>query len=232
MIASTATAIHTGRARTRGFDDLRRAGDDLGILIVDELAARANQPLAVVAVGDALLEMIGRIPGQARTVGNENDHDLGVALAVTVEIDHVDEPLARARGEQRRLLVVELLLGRAARLEILDLHEHAADGGLDVVESQVEADLDVDDLSRDAAGIIPLGDVIAQARALALDPRSGSMAIGQTGIIPPTINYETPDPECDLDYVPNVAREERVEYALSNSFGFGGTNGCLVFKAV
>jgi 3-oxoacyl-[acyl-carrier-protein] synthase II len=52
------------------------------------------------------------------------------------------------------------------------------------------------------------------------------------GVLPPTINYETPDPECDLDYVPNMAREERVEYALSNSFGFGGTNGCLVLKAV
>jgi 3-oxoacyl-[acyl-carrier-protein] synthase II len=49
-------------------------------------------------------------------------------------------------------------------------------------------------------------------------------------VIPPTINYETPDPECDLDYVPNQSRSARVEYALSNSFGFGGTNAALLFK--
>lgn len=50
------------------------------------------------------------------------------------------------------------------------------------------------------------------------------------GVIPPTINYETPDPECDLDYVPNEPRETPVEVVLSNSFGFGGTNACLVLK--
>ena len=50
------------------------------------------------------------------------------------------------------------------------------------------------------------------------------------GIIPPTINYDTPDPECDLDYVPNIARKAKVNVALSNSFGFGGVNATLVLR--
>jgi 3-oxoacyl-(acyl-carrier-protein) synthase len=55
------------------------------------------------------------------------------------------------------------------------------------------------------------------------------MAIDE-GIIPPTINYTTPDEECDLDYVPNKARDKEIVYAMSNSLGFGGHNASIILK--
>jgi len=67
------------------------------------------------------------------------------------------------------------------------------------------------------------------AAAGAVEAISSVLTIKE-GIIPPTINYETPDPECDLDYVPNVARRAEVNVVLSNSFGFGGFNASLVFR--
>ena len=51
-------------------------------------------------------------------------------------------------------------------------------------------------------------------------------------IAPPTINLVNQDPECDLDYIPNTARKMKIQVAISNSFGFGGTNGTLVFRAI
>ena len=59
---------------------------------------------------------------------------------------------------------------------------------------------------------------------------SFSCLVIRDGVVPPTINYEHPDPECDLDYVPNEARRMRVRTVMSNSFGFGGTNASLVFR--
>ncbi len=63
----------------------------------------------------------------------------------------------------------------------------------------------------------------------ALEAIFSTLAI-ERGVLPPTINYETPDPTCDLDYIPNVAREAEIDVAVSNSFGFGGHNACIVIR--
>ena len=57
-----------------------------------------------------------------------------------------------------------------------------------------------------------------------------SLLAMRDGVAPPTINLDNPDPDCDLDFVPNQARQMKIDVALSNSFGFGGTNGTLVFR--
>jgi len=72
-----------------------------------------------------------------------------------------------------------------------------------------------------------MGHIVSAAGAM---EAVASVLTVKNGIIPPTINYETPDPECDLDYVPNKAREANVNVCLSNSFGMGGQNCCLVIK--
>jgi 3-oxoacyl-[acyl-carrier-protein] synthase II len=70
-----------------------------------------------------------------------------------------------------------------------------------------------------------LGHLIAAAGVVELVI---SLMALRKGVLPPTINYETPDPECDLDYLPNRARERRADHVLSNSFGFGGQNISLI----
>ncbi len=69
------------------------------------------------------------------------------------------------------------------------------------------------------------------AGAAAIEAVAAVLAINN-GVVPPTINHETPDPDCDLDITPNVARERKVDVAMSNAFGFGGHNACVVFRGV
>jgi 3-oxoacyl-[acyl-carrier-protein] synthase II len=74
-----------------------------------------------------------------------------------------------------------------------------------------------------------LGHLIAAAGAVELITCVMAM---RRGVLPPTINYETPDPDCDLDYIPNEAREQKARHSISNSFGFGGQNISLVVSLV
>ena len=69
----------------------------------------------------------------------------------------------------------------------------------------------------------------AVSAAGAIEAVACSLAL-RDQVVPPTINLENSDPQCDLDYVPNAARNARVDVVLSNSFGFGGHNDCLVFR--
>ncbi len=70
----------------------------------------------------------------------------------------------------------------------------------------------------------------ALGAAAALEALASTLAL-RDGFLPPTVNYQAPDPDCDLDVIPNQSREQRVEYALSNSFAFGGLNAVLAFRA-
>ena len=111
----------------------------------------------------------------------------------------------------------------------------SAHGTSTVVNDKIES-LAIREIFGDRAYNIPvssikgmIGHLIAAAGAVEVVTCVLSMRDGQ---VPPTINQESPDPECDLDYVPNQARKQTVDVCMSNSFGFGGQNICLIMRKV
>ena len=147
--------------------------------------------------------------------------------AATSDAHHVAAPAPEHKGAQ---LAFKLAL-RDAKLDPRDIGYINAHG----------TSTDLNDKNETFATKVIFGD---HAKKLAMSSTksmtghtlgaAGGIEAGITalavarGVLPPTTNYTTPDPNCDLDYVPNVAREQRVDHAMSNSFGFGGTNAALI----
>ncbi len=153
-----------------------------------------------------------------------------VGYGMTGDAYHITAPCADADGAKR---VIEMALNDA-RINPIEVDYVNAHGTSTPLNDKVET-LAIKEIFGKHAYELKVSSIKSMIGHL-LGAAGAVEAIAtvktiETGIIPPTINYEHPDPECDLDYVPNRAIEYPVKIAISNSFGFGGTNACLVFKA-
>jgi 3-oxoacyl-[acyl-carrier-protein] synthase II len=152
-----------------------------------------------------------------------------IAYGATADSFHVTQPLESGEGAAKAMRIA-LKKANLSPTDIDYINAHGTSTQLnDVTETKA-----IKTVFGDYAYRVPisstksmLGHLIGCAGAA--EALVCIMSI-RNGIIPPTINYEHPDPQCDLDYVPNVARKAEVKTALSNSFGFGGHNSVLIFR--
>ncbi len=178
-------------------------GEGAGILILEalEFAQRRNAPI--------LAELIG--------------------YGMSGDAYHITQPAEGGEGAYR---VMKATL-KDANLSPQEVGYINAHGTSTPVGDKIES-MAVKRLFGERAGKLPVSSTKSMTGHLL--GGAGGLEAGFTvlalrdQILPPTVNYEKPDPECDLDYVPNQARKVEVRYALSNSFGFGGTNAALLFK--
>lgn len=153
-----------------------------------------------------------------------------VGYGLTGDAYHITAPCSDADGAKR---VIKMALDDA-RLNPDEVDYVNAHGTSTPLNDKIET-LAIKEVFKDHAYKLKVSSIKSMIGHL-LGAAGGVEAVAtvktiKEGIIPPTINYEYPDPECDLDYVPNKAIEYPVKVAISNSFGFGGTNACLAFKA-
>jgi len=149
----------------------------------------------------------------------------------TADAYHMTAPMPEGEGAARAIQIA-LRHGKVNPDEVDYINAHATSTGLgDICETKA-IKLALGDHAKKVAISATksvTGHLLGAAGGVEL--AASAMAIGK-GIIPPTINLENQDPECDLDYVPNTAREAKIRCVLSNSFGFGGHNATLLLKAV
>jgi len=154
-----------------------------------------------------------------------------LGYATSADTSHVSHPDPEGRASARAMLWAMQDAGLGSdRLDYISAHATATVQG-DVAETRA-----IKIAFGERAYDVP----ISAAKSMTGHMSGGSGAFEtviccktiETSVIHPTINYEEPDPECDLNYVPNVARQAQVRYALNNSFGFGGQNACLVISAL
>lgn len=200
------TRNHDGEHASRPFDADRDGfvyGEGCGILILEELEFAKARGATILA------EIVG--------------------YGASADAYHVSAPDENGMGATRSM---RRALAKAG-LTTNDVDYINAHGTSTQLNDKVET-LAIKRVFGDRAYQIPIsstksmtGHLIGAAGAV---EAVASIQTIRTGIIHPTINYETPDPDCDLDYVPNLARQQTVSVVLSNSFGFGGHNATLVFK--
>jgi 3-oxoacyl-[acyl-carrier-protein] synthase II len=200
------TRNHEPSKASRPFDRDRDGfviGEGAGIVILEELshALRRNAPIVAEAIG----------------------------YGMSGDAFHITQPSDDASGARR---VIENALADAqVRPEQIDYIN--AHGTSTPINDRLET-LAIKSVFKDHARKLAVSSTKSMTGHLL--GGAGGLEAGLTALalrdqrIPPTINYETSDPDCDLDYVPNQARQASMEYALSTSFGFGGTNAALVFK--
>jgi 3-oxoacyl-[acyl-carrier-protein] synthase II len=209
-----------------------------GYNALNALSIRNDSPATASRPFDATRDGFIISEGAAVLVLEELSHALGRGANVIAEVagygatadaNHITHP---AEGGEGGVRAMRLALADA-RLIPLDIDYINAHGTSTQINDKLETEA-IKQVFENYAYKLPVSSTKSMTGHLigaagAIEATFCALAI-RDGVIPPTINLKNPDPECDLDYVPNKARKKRIKTALSNSFGFGGKNSSIIIK--